>query len=295
MPAMARQEIYEQTNQHSYMFPATPLHQQQQPLYAGRYPHMLATKPRHVQTHPGSLNTPLLTTMPEHTYMMGTMGCPIFRESHDHHTSLDLTLRSETYDNMAPTNFGFLNSLNDIFPTPMLTPGNELTAWPLQGIPTKLVVEDQEEGNMKGDQYPFHIKHLPANSNHTRSFSSKNNNICMEETISSSSISISSSTTTSSEIDQREQDDRPSPPAQNDVALAKREHRANQCSNCDTQCTPLWRRNSKGEPLCNACGLFFKLHGTVRPRCLKTDVIKKRNRTSTQKKRRRSSKRTSTK
>jgi len=52
------------------------------------------------------------------------------------------------------------------------------------------------------------------------------------------------------------------------------------CSNCFTQTTPLWRRNPEGNPLCNACGLFLKLHGVVRPLSLKTDVIKKRNRGS---------------
>lgn len=51
------------------------------------------------------------------------------------------------------------------------------------------------------------------------------------------------------------------------------------CTNCATQTTPLWRRNPEGQPLCNACGLFLKLHGVVRPLSLKTDVIKKRNRT----------------
>ncbi|KAK2746494.1 hypothetical protein FQN57_003120 [Myotisia sp. PD_48] len=50
------------------------------------------------------------------------------------------------------------------------------------------------------------------------------------------------------------------------------------CTNCFTQTTPLWRRNAEGQPLCNACGLFLKLHGVVRPLALKTDVIKKRNR-----------------
>jgi GATA-binding protein, other eukaryote len=50
------------------------------------------------------------------------------------------------------------------------------------------------------------------------------------------------------------------------------------CSNCGTTTTPLWRRNPEGQPLCNACGLFLKLHGVVRPLSLKTDVIKKRNR-----------------
>lgn len=51
-----------------------------------------------------------------------------------------------------------------------------------------------------------------------------------------------------------------------------------ECTNCFTKTTPLWRRNPQGEPLCNACGLFLKLHGTVRPLSLKTDVIKKRQR-----------------
>lgn len=33
------------------------------------------------------------------------------------------------------------------------------------------------------------------------------------------------------------------------------------CSNCHTSTTTLWRRNNQGEPVCNACGLYFKLHG----------------------------------
>ena len=50
-----------------------------------------------------------------------------------------------------------------------------------------------------------------------------------------------------------------------------------QCFNCKTFKTPLWRRDPNGNTLCNACGLFQKLHGTTRPLSLKTDVIKKRN------------------
>lgn len=52
------------------------------------------------------------------------------------------------------------------------------------------------------------------------------------------------------------------------------------CTNCRTQTTPLWRRNPEGQPLCNACGLFLKLHGVVRPLSLKTDIIKKRKRSA---------------
>ncbi|KAF9792702.1 hypothetical protein BJ322DRAFT_68674 [Thelephora terrestris] len=52
------------------------------------------------------------------------------------------------------------------------------------------------------------------------------------------------------------------------------------CRNCQTTNTPLWRRDPEGQPLCNACGLFYKLHGVVRPQSLKTDVIKKRNRSN---------------
>lgn len=51
-----------------------------------------------------------------------------------------------------------------------------------------------------------------------------------------------------------------------------------ECTNCKTKTTPLWRRDPEGLPLCNACGLFLKLHGETRPLSLKTDVIKKRNR-----------------
>jgi len=43
------------------------------------------------------------------------------------------------------------------------------------------------------------------------------------------------------------------------------------CANCHTTTTTLWRRNSEGEPVCNACGLYYKLHG-VRLECGRTCV-----------------------
>lgn len=67
-------------------------------------------------------------------------------------------------------------------------------------------------------------------------------------------------------------------PSSSSGQLFKGDATPSECTNCHTRTTPLWRRNPKGEPLCNACGLFLKLHGEVRPLSLKTDVIKKRNR-----------------
>ncbi|XP_048873863.1 erythroid transcription factor isoform X3 [Brienomyrus brachyistius] len=51
-----------------------------------------------------------------------------------------------------------------------------------------------------------------------------------------------------------------------------------QCANCHTSTTTLWRRNSSGEPVCNACGLYFKLHNVNRPLTMKKDGIQTRNR-----------------
>ncbi|XP_011332333.1 box A-binding factor isoform X2 [Ooceraea biroi] len=50
------------------------------------------------------------------------------------------------------------------------------------------------------------------------------------------------------------------------------------CSNCETTMTSLWRRNSVGEPVCNACGLYYKLHGVNRPSTMKKDSIQTRKR-----------------
>nr|XP_060619125.1 erythroid transcription factor [Anolis sagrei ordinatus] len=51
-----------------------------------------------------------------------------------------------------------------------------------------------------------------------------------------------------------------------------------QCSNCQTTTTTLWRRNVNGEPVCNACGLYFKLHNVNRPLAMRKDGIQTRNR-----------------
>ncbi|XP_042863910.1 nitrogen regulatory protein NUT1-like isoform X3 [Penaeus japonicus] len=50
------------------------------------------------------------------------------------------------------------------------------------------------------------------------------------------------------------------------------------CTNCHTTVTSLWRRNSNGDPVCNACGLYYKLHNINRPLTMKKESIQTRKR-----------------
>lgn len=50
------------------------------------------------------------------------------------------------------------------------------------------------------------------------------------------------------------------------------------CTNCGTMTTTIWRRNMKGEMVCNACGLYWKLHGINRPVTMRRDTIHTRRR-----------------
>ncbi|KAI9280451.1 hypothetical protein BY458DRAFT_422098, partial [Sporodiniella umbellata] len=61
----------------------------------------------------------------------------------------------------------------------------------------------------------------------------------------------------------------------------------NVCHHCQETNTTLWRRSPEGHTLCNACGLFFKLHGVIRPLSLKSSVIKRRNRSGNNRTRKR--------
>lgn len=51
-----------------------------------------------------------------------------------------------------------------------------------------------------------------------------------------------------------------------------------QCVNCMQTQTPLWRKNAQGQPVCNACGLYAKLHQKARPAAMRKTKIQRRRR-----------------
>ncbi|KHN71572.1 Erythroid transcription factor [Toxocara canis] len=48
------------------------------------------------------------------------------------------------------------------------------------------------------------------------------------------------------------------------------------CSNCMTTKTTAWRRDQLGKLVCNACGLYYRLHRTNRPVHMRKDIIQQR-------------------
>ncbi|KAI1724983.1 GATA zinc finger domain-containing protein [Ditylenchus destructor] len=48
------------------------------------------------------------------------------------------------------------------------------------------------------------------------------------------------------------------------------------CNNCNTIKTTAWRRDQSGKLVCNACGLYYRLHKTNRPVHMRKDFIQQR-------------------
>ncbi|KAI7827070.1 hypothetical protein BC939DRAFT_93810 [Gamsiella multidivaricata] len=51
-----------------------------------------------------------------------------------------------------------------------------------------------------------------------------------------------------------------------------------ECANCGQTQTPLWRKDAKGQPICNACGLYSRLHHRDRPITMRKTKITRRKR-----------------
>lgn len=59
---------------------------------------------------------------------------------------------------------------------------------------------------------------------------------------------------------------------------AKKDEENIVCTNCEATKTSLWRKDEHGQVICNACGLYYKLHGKPRPVAMRKEKISRRKR-----------------
>jgi len=71
---------------------------------------------------------------------------------------------------------------------------------------------------------------------------------------------------------------RPQGPKQRTAGPAQRIASDTKCTNCQATETSLWRKNDDGRVVCNACGLYFKLHGKERPPTMRKNKVARRRR-----------------
>ncbi|ODQ52296.1 transcription factor GATA-2, partial [Saitoella complicata NRRL Y-17804] len=67
-------------------------------------------------------------------------------------------------------------------------------------------------------------------------------------------------------------------PSPSTAAASTPVDKGNRCVNCACTETSLWRKNERGEAVCNACGLYAKLHGRERPVSMQKKKITRRKR-----------------
>lgn len=116
---------------------------------------------------------------------------------------------------------------------------------------------------------PLHIRHKPANVNTTTSTPALLRPPSYQHEKWITPIEFEQQPQPQSQqIMELEQEQQQQQPQQDDI----------ECINCQQTNTPLWRKNENGDPLCNACGLYAKLHNRNRPVEMRKSTIQRRRR-----------------
>ncbi|KAH6582180.1 hypothetical protein BASA61_007554 [Batrachochytrium salamandrivorans] len=131
--------------------------------------------------------------------------------------------------------------------------------------PQDLLLDSLEIGNIKADAYTSSHDASKAAPPPSAKFSAPTSNDSGGKALLSTAAPISSS----------------GKMAASTATSGTRETLHITCVNCATTSTPLWRRDEMSRSICNACGLYFRLHGKHRPlnfRAGGTTTFKRRRR-----------------